>query len=217
MDVEALRKQITEQVQTDFESQVRELRRQKNNAEEELDGASERWRLERRRLKTEIDRLEESLASAKVAGRSATESDGGAAWQQERDRLRAQVAGLEASLAENVALLDQLRREYDAKLQELVLQNEGLRQNLEGAGTSLPGRSASLVDSIEVRLHQPEFDSAPINAEMQRVQESILAIENLLEHPDTTASMMARKNIERAENEAYLRGLNFQLARAKGA
>src|SRR5689334_3651340 len=116
MDAEALRKEITEQVQTDFESQMRELRRQKNNAEEELDSATERWRLERRRLKGEIERLEESLTAARAGALPVQTGDGGAQLQEERDRLKVQVAGLESSRAEHVALLDQLRREYDAKV-----------------------------------------------------------------------------------------------------
>jgi hypothetical protein len=52
---------------------------------------------------------------------------------------------------------------------------------------------------------------------MRRVEAAIGAIETLLQHPNTTASMVARKKTERAEQEAYLRGLNFQLVRSKGA
>jgi hypothetical protein len=206
MDDEALRQEITEKVQRDFEAQLREFRRQKNNAEEELDSASERWRLERRKLKAEIDQLEEKLGSK--TGRTAA-----AGWEEERERLTAEISRLEACLAENIAVVDALRREYDARIEELVHQNERLKQSESVAALSA---GASILAATEVRLVS-EIDNASIDAEMQRVEAAIGAIEALLQHPNTTASMVARKKIERAEQEAYLRGLNFQLARGKGA
>lgn len=184
----------------DFESQVRELRRQKNNAEEEFDSATERWRIERRKLKAEIDQLEEKLGNGRAAG---SEGD----WQAERERLTSEISRLEITLAQNIARSDQVHREYELKIEDLTHQNERLRQELQ---------SGAIVAATEVRLIS-ENDDNPINAEMRRVGEAIHAIEALLEHPDTTASEMARKNTERAENEAYLRGLAFQGARIKGA
>lgn len=201
MDAETLRRDITETVQMEFESQVRELRRQKNNAEEELDDKTERWRIERRRLKSEIDKLEEALADAR-AGKVAA-----AGWEQEREQLMAQVSQLETSLTQNAAQLEQLRSEYETKIQELALQNVRLRQEFQGG---------ALVAATEVRLVS-SIDGSSIEGEMQRVEEMIRAIETLLEHPDTTASMMARKNTEKAEKEAYLQGLSFQLGLSKGA
>jgi hypothetical protein len=214
MDMEALRKQIAEQVQTDFETQMRELRRMKNNAEEELDSAGERWRLERRKLKADIAQLEEKLFAVKTdkangAGNMPRE------WEQERERLKAQILSLEASLATNIAQTEQIRRDYEARTGDLVQRNEILKRELDGmAGGRHSDKNAAIVDAIEVHL-QPADSS--IDAEMKRVEEAIRGIETLLEHPNTTASMMARKNIERAENEAYLRGLNFRLSRAKSA
>jgi Fe-S cluster assembly scaffold protein SufB len=209
MDDEALRKEITEKVQRDFESQLREFRRLKNNAEEELDSASERWRLERRKLKAEIDQLEEKLGSK--TGRTAA-----AGWEEERERLTAEISRLEACLAENSAVVDALRREYDARIEELVHQNERLKQSESAAGPSVSGAEVSILAATEVRLVS-EIDNTPIDAEMRRVEAAIGAIETLLQHPNTTASMVARKKTERAELEAYLRGLNFQLVRSKGA
>jgi hypothetical protein len=212
MDKETLRKEIAEQVQMDSESQMRELRRLKNNAEEELDSASERWRLERRRLKAEIAQLEENLFAAK-AGKANGAGNAPPEWEQERERLKAQILSLEASLATNIAQAEQVRRDYEARIGDLVQQDEILKRELEGmAGVS--GKGASIVEAIEVHLEPAD---SSIDAEMKRVEEAIRAIETLLEHPDTTASMMARKNIERAENEAYLRGLRFRPARAKSA
>jgi chromosome segregation ATPase len=210
MDDEALRKEIIEMVQSDFESQVREFRRQKNNAEEELDSASERWRLERRKLKAEIDHLEDKLSSIKTARAAPAE------WEDERERLKAEISRLEAAVAEKGALVDALRREYDARIEELVHQNGSLRQSESVAESSVAGVEVSILAATEVRLVS-EIDTTPIDAEMRRVESAIGAIETLLQHPNTTASMVARKKTERAEQEAYLRGLTFQLGRSMGA
>ncbi len=183
----------------DFEAQMRELRRQKNNAEEELDNATERWRIERRKLKAEIDQLEQKVGRGGGTG----EAD----WQAERERLASEVARLENNLAEHILRTDELRREYEARIEGLVHQVDRLKHEAE---------AASIVAATEVRL-MPAADNTSLDAEMQRVEEAIRAIESLMEDPDTTASMLARKNTERAENEAYLRGLSFQVARSKSA
>lgn len=200
MDAEALRKEITEKVELDFEAQVRELRRQKNDAEEELDSAAERWRAERRKLKAEIEQLEERVASPGSGNPDAPDRD------EARELLASQIAQLETSLAESAARLDQLPRDYEVKIEALTQENERLSQQLEAGSFA----------AAEV-LPAPVLDSGLIEAEMQRAEGMIRAIATLLEHPDTTASMMARKNVERAETEAYLRGLNFQLAPSKGS
>src|SRR5215468_7114558 len=75
MDVDILRKKLTEEIQSQYETKLREARRQKANAEEELENASERWRTERRRLNAEIDRLEAALAE-KEGGRNKPAGDG---------------------------------------------------------------------------------------------------------------------------------------------
>ncbi len=199
MDAQALRREITEEIQMDFEAQMRELRRQKNNAEEELDNATERWRIERRKLKAEIDQLEQKVGRGGGTG----EAD----WQAERERLASEVARLENNLAEHILRTDELRREYEARIEGLVHQVDRLKHEAE---------AASIVAATEVRL-MPAADNTSLDAEMQRVEEAIRAIESLMEDPDTTASMLARKNTERAENEAYLRGLSFQVARSKSA
>ena len=66
MDKEAaLRKQITEELESEFESRLKQIKRQREQAQEELESASERWRSEKRRLNSEIDRLEGALTEAR--------------------------------------------------------------------------------------------------------------------------------------------------------
>ena len=42
MDIEVLRKQLTEKIQTQFESKLREAKRQKTQAKEKLENTAER-------------------------------------------------------------------------------------------------------------------------------------------------------------------------------
>src|SRR5689334_9107252 len=53
-----------------FETKLREAKRQKAQVEQELESLSERWRAERRRLNSEIDRLETALLEAKETRKS---------------------------------------------------------------------------------------------------------------------------------------------------
>src|SRR5436853_6838489 len=62
-----LRRQITDELQAEFENKLRQAKRQKEQAEGELEAASERWRTEKRRLNSDIDRLESALVDAKAA------------------------------------------------------------------------------------------------------------------------------------------------------
>jgi hypothetical protein len=127
MDKESLlRKQVQDEIQSLFDSRLKEARRGKTLAEEELEMAAEKWRSERRRLNAEIDRLESVIAETKErqgkkarANSTATGIDPvevarmrGAAeerfkkasdeWKAEKNRLMAQHTRLEKALAEAI-------------------------------------------------------------------------------------------------------------------
>src|SRR5262245_30480964 len=123
MDKEGSRRQIVDEIQAQFEGKLREAKRLKAHAEQELESATERWRNERRRLNAEIDRLEAALTEAKqpakrkgatVNGvdpeevakirRSAEEKLKTATeeWETERLRLTSQISRLEKSVADAI-------------------------------------------------------------------------------------------------------------------
>src|SRR3989449_6052830 len=127
MDKEAARKQA-EEIQAEYESKLKQAKRQKEQAEGELEAASERWRTEKRRLNSEIDRLEAALVDAKAAAaRKRPDSDAKAQgldpdaiaklqeaadeklkkasteWETERARRTSQVHRLEGAVAEAIA------------------------------------------------------------------------------------------------------------------
>src|SRR5215471_21278681 len=130
MDNEVLRRQIADELQAEFENKLRQVKRQKEQAEGELESASERWRAEKRRMNSEIDRLEAALVDAKAeaarkrSGREADQSSQGidpsallklqeaadeklknaaADWEAERAQLKSQINRLEGAVADAIA------------------------------------------------------------------------------------------------------------------
>jgi DNA repair exonuclease SbcCD ATPase subunit len=123
MEIEALRRQLSEEIAAQFEAKLREAKRQKSQIEEEFEQSSEKWRTERRRLNSEIDRLESALAEARQSGREFSEArpdlavdpqeiaklqaaaeerikDASQAWEKERVRLQAEISRLQEGIAE---------------------------------------------------------------------------------------------------------------------
>src|SRR5881296_344957 len=126
MDKDLLRRQIVDEIQAEFDTKLRQAKRQKEQAEGELETASERWRAEKRRLNAEIDRLEAALDDAKAAAarkdsdqkpaapdplavaRLHEEADeklnkATAEWERERGQLKSQINRLEGAVAEAIA------------------------------------------------------------------------------------------------------------------
>src|SRR5579862_808921 len=128
MDNELLRRQIAEELQAEFENKLRQVKRQKEQAEGEFETASEKWRAEKRRMNSEIDRLEAALVDAKAAAaRKRTDSDqkpqavdpaaiskiqeaadekikkAAADWEAERNQLKSQINRLEGAVADAIA------------------------------------------------------------------------------------------------------------------
>src|SRR5262245_41380630 len=89
IDKESLRKQIFDEIQAQFETRLREVRRQKSEVEEELETVSERWRAERRRLNGEIDRLETALIESRESRKKAVEAKPGPPDPAEIAKLQA--------------------------------------------------------------------------------------------------------------------------------
>ncbi len=136
--------------------------------------------------------LEEELASAR------------AAWEEERASLtasmeeaehtaRAEEANIEADLREK------LTTEYEWKLKELNFQKEQLEQKLTESG---PAPSTSTGSA--------EATGADFAAEIARVDTQLVEVKAFIEDPSSALSKVVRKNVERAELEAYRRGLRFQ-------
>lgn len=149
MDEESLRKEITQQVQAQFEDQLREVKHEKVSIEEDMEAASQRWRAERRRLNSEIERLEDALSSRRALGDSGSESvdtgdleqaieerlrQASAEWASERERLKSEISRLEHSVTEAIArssnpirTTQSIKDQFEVKLVEA----EGMRLRVE--------------------------------------------------------------------------------------
>jgi len=60
------------------------------------------------------------------------------------------------------------------------------------------------------------LDKEAIAAEVRRVEAKIQQIVALIDDPETELSTVIRKNVEKAELDAYLKGILYSLGRSKG-
>lgn len=147
MDKEALRKQLYEEIQSQFEAKLREAKRQKSQLEEEIEASAEKWRTERRRLNAEIDKLETSLGEARQSGRKPSDAKAGkpadpqeiakiqaaadervqkaaAEWEEERAKLQAEVSRLQSGIAELIERSNNPLRSNQAEREKLEAKYE---------------------------------------------------------------------------------------------
>src|SRR4030095_16831765 len=150
MDKENLRKELYEEIQSQFETKLREAKREKSQLEEEIETASEKWRAERRRLNAEIDRLETKLAETRETRRKAPDpkaaraadpqeitqiqaaadekvKKAAQAFESEREKFQAEISRLQRGIADliersnNPLRANQLEKEkYETRLEDAV-------------------------------------------------------------------------------------------------
>jgi len=135
--------------------------------------------------------------------------------ERERAEWRIQIQQMERRLSEtrqavNTDVVDQLRRQYDDRIQEMILQKTQLTDELR--------RASALLDSERGRFMTASGNenSESVSAEVARVQQMILELGKRIEDPSTDLSTVIRKNVERAELNAYLRGIQYSTGNTKG-
>jgi hypothetical protein len=116
----------------------------------------------------------------------------------------------EQAAAEEIELI---RRQYEAKLQELVKENLNLEQQLQRSGRHFEPETVAPAAPSPNSGSEKSLNLDAIQAEVQRVERDIQAIDSALDDPATSTSAMKQKNSEKAEQEAYLRGILFCLGR----
>jgi hypothetical protein len=114
-------------------------------------------------------------------------------FETERARLLAEIAELKKKVEEKPA-----DDEFEAERARLVEEISALRQNTEANPTS----ADKLPDQF-------------ITAEVARIEDAIREIVALIDNPETELSMVIRKNVEKAELDAYLKGILFSLGMGK--
>jgi len=177
-----------------YESKLSELKQQKESLERELQNARNEWDKERRRLTSEIERRDQQL-----------------------QRISTDEEGVSSEV------VDQLRKQYEARLQDAIQQKTQLAQELQSASLLLEAERARL--SAEIGKSEGKaaaapggqtFDKEALSAEVARIEAQIQQIVTLIDNPETELSTVIRKNVEKAELGAYLKGILFSLGRSKG-
>ena len=183
------------------------------------------WENERASLATDISKLEVSVSegSSKIdpaeldaikdallsrladseEKRTALEGELKAAADQrekERSEFEQQMDQLKQSTgtigdAQETELREQLSLEYEWKIEELTFQKDQLEQKINSAGTT---------PSVPT-------DNADISGEIADIDTQIAALTKFIDDPTASLSTVIRKNVERAELEAYRRGICFQI------
>ncbi|PYS42307.1 MAG: hypothetical protein DMG14_04375 [Acidobacteria bacterium] len=140
-------------------------------------------------------------------------------WDAERNELNSQIERLRQQLQrmsetrERVSkeVVDQLRQQYEQRLQEAIQQKTQLAQELQSASQLLEAERARL--SAAHTSSGAGLDPDAIAAEVSRVEGMLSEIIGVIDNPDTDLSTVIRKNVEKAELDAYLRGILFTLGK----
>lgn len=223
---------LDRQVATAVERGCADLKGQLASQEEEHHRTVERMRTE---LVAENNRLQGDVARAKELltefEQLATERD--RANRLLADTVESQRAALgerEKTAGDLQALLsrerERLTQEWEAERERIAMECGELRHDRNRFREEL-GRladSASKSDLEKARLKEEcerlgrslaSMESSDIHVleEAARTETTIQEISQAIENPETELSSIIRKNVERAQLDAYLRGLRFSSAR----
>jgi chromosome segregation ATPase len=166
------------------EAQVEQLRREKEALQQQLQDAHNTRDSERRQLNAQIERLESQLQRV----------------SESREHVSDEI-------------VDQLRKQYEQRLQETIQQKTQLAEQLQSASSLLEAERARL--SAAQTGGSSALDQSTIAAEVSRVEALINEIVTVIDNPETDLSTIIRKNVEKAELDAYLKGILFALGRNK--
>jgi chromosome segregation ATPase len=190
MDQEALRKQLYEEIEAQFDAKLREAKRQKAELEEEIEQSSEKWRAERRRLNSEIDRLEAALAEARQTGRKAPDakSGGGADpqdlakiqaaaeekvkkaakdWEAEKTKLQAEVSRLQIGIADMIERSNNPLRSSQAEREKVDSRYDEAVRARRQAESALQAAKAEWEQEKVQLLRRPAAGLKPSGAGLQ--------------------------------------------------
>jgi len=226
MDKETLRKQIYDELHSQFEGKLRDAKKHKTQVEEELEAASEKWRAERRRLNAEIDRLENALADTRDSRRKTGDAKPGKAsespdltkiqaaadeklkkagqdWQNERSKLEAEITRLQQGVAElleranNPLRAGQAAREVlEGKLEEALRMKRQAEDTLIAAKADWDQEKLKMVGDM-VKLRRSTGKTTKGIADEDR----ILELEKQLQDAFQSRAQL-NANLEKAAAEA---------------
>jgi chromosome segregation ATPase len=137
------------------------------------------------------------------------------------EQARSQIRHLEQRLADESGpvdsqVIEQLRKQYDGRIQVMIQQKTQLTAELQKASKMLESeRSRFAAAASAPGDKQPKIDQSRIDQEVARVEGLVKGITAMIDDPATELSTVIRKNVERAEWDAYLKGILFSLGKAQ--
>src|SRR5262249_19543756 len=131
-------------------------------------------------------------------------------WEAERRRFEQQLSRM-SDTRDRVSneVVDQLRKQYEDKLQEAISHKTQLAQELQTASSLLEAQRTRL--SAAQSSHGSGLNTQAITVEVARVEGLITEISRVTDNPETDFSTVIRKNVEKAELDSYLKGIKFCL------
>ncbi len=207
-----------EEARLQYESRLEEAFHERGKLEEQMTARSKQLEAESQQLRSEITELQKQLSQAGTRGGVLTNEE----WMKEREDLQNEIRSLQRSFSEGRSddIVDQLRKQYDQKLQDMIEQKTQISNELLEASRLLESErerfGAEIAAAGEGGGDGGNLDTKMINAEVTRVERVMREITSLIDDPSTELSMVIRKNVEKAELDAYLKGILFSIGRAKG-
>ena len=223
----------TEPIKEQFQAQLDEAFKAKQQVEEELYRARLSWEEEKLKMTGEIFKLRRNAPAAPKAIKGKLDDEDRARelekrleeTSRSREALEKELALLQRKLAEtrdavSADVVDQLRRQYDDKLHEIIQQKTQLTEELRKASSILEEERARFAAAAAALKALPAdgggVNKEALSAEAARVETMISAIARMIDDPATELSTVIRKNVERAELDAYLKGILFSMGRNRG-
>jgi len=196
-----------------------------------LEEVSRQWETERRQLNEHAGQLQQAFiqAQAKIqsyeaAGRAAS------ATEQQVQELKREKELIEQQLQELQSARDGERRRLTSEIEQLEQQLQRVSDNHDRAGEEVHNQlreairqktdlarelesASKLLEAERSRISPATANTESISAEVARIETQLAEIIEIVENPATELSMVIRKNVEKAELDAYLRGILYCLDR----
>jgi plectin len=244
MDRENLRKELYEEIQSQFETKLREAKREKSQLEEEIESASEKWRAERRRLNAEIDRLETKLAETRETRRKAPDpksakaadpqeiaqiqavadekvKKAAQAFESEREKLQAEISRLQRGIADliersnNPLRANQLEKErYETRLEDALKAKRQTEDALLAAKANWEQEKLKLVAET-VKLRRPAAEKPKSGRGDEFVQQLEMKLEETLRSRDKLTDELDRMKVQTRFKQEEFDALTLQLEQSK--
>jgi predicted nuclease with TOPRIM domain len=109
-------------------------------------------------------------------------------------------------------VVEQLRQQYEQKLHDAIRQKTQLATQLESASTLLEAERTRLSTAQRSSVGGG-LNNETISAEVAKIEKQLTEILAIVDNPNTELSTVIRKNVEKAELDAYLRGILFCLGK----